>query len=85
MVNSGSNTVSVINTSTNTVVKTVRVGTIRRDRHHPQRELRLRGQHGSKATVSVINTSTNTVVETVTVGIGADHGSRSPPTGATPT
>jgi len=43
--NSGSGTVSVINTATNAVTATVTVGTttVRRDRH-PQRLLRLRGQ-----------------------------------------
>jgi YVTN family beta-propeller protein len=66
--NRASNTVSVIKTSTNTVVKTVTVG------NDPYRvAITPNGSYAyvpnaGYGTVSVIKTSTNTVVKTVTVG-----------------
>jgi YVTN family beta-propeller protein len=68
--NEGSNTVSVIDTSTNTVVSTVAVG------FGPENvAITPNGQFAyvpntGSGTVSVIDTSTNTVVSTVAVGAG---------------
>ena len=73
--NYGSNSVSVINTSTNTVSTTVTVGSSPYGvAINPAGTYAYVANHGSN-TVSVINTSTNTVSATVTVGSGpfGDH------------
>lgn len=63
--NSGSNTVSVINTATNTVVKTVPVGTVPVGvAVHPVGTHTYVANSGS-TTVSVLDTATNTVINTV--------------------
>ena len=71
--NSQDNTVSVIDTATNTVVATVPVGV------NPSgiaitpdgtRAYTANGFTGASNTVSVMETATNTVVATVTVGVG---------------
>jgi YVTN family beta-propeller protein len=74
--NSGSNNVSVIDSSTSTVVAAVRVGSypyglgVTPDNTH----VYVRNENGD--TVSVIDTSTNTVAATVSLG------SRAPPDAA---
>ena len=66
--NTGANTVSVIDTASNTVAATVPVGSLSPwGRHHPGWETRLCREWGS-GTVSVIDTASNTVVATVAVG-----------------
>ena len=67
--NDGADTVSVIDTATNTVVATVPVGIAPRGRRHPGWETRLCHESSSSSTVSVIDTATNTVVATIPVGI----------------
>ena len=76
---SETDTVSVIDTATNTVVATVPVGVWPLwGRGHPGWDTRLRHEywpvcrsvHPSANTVSVIHTATNTVVKTIPVGTG---------------
>jgi len=66
--NYGSGTVSVINTSTNTVVNTITVGTRPYGVAITPNGLYAYVANVGSGTVSVINTSTNTVVDTITVG-----------------
>ena len=68
--NAGSGTVSVINTSTNTVVKTVGVGSDPCGVAITPNGSDAYVANAGSGTVSVINTSTNTVVKTVGVGSG---------------
>ena len=73
VVNDGSNTVSVIDTATNPVVRPrSRWGIRPRGRRHPGRETRLRRELGAPDNVSVIDTASNKVVATVEVGNGPD-------------
>ena len=69
MTNNASDTVSVIKTSTNTVVKTVMVGSEPSGVAITPNGSDAYVTNGS-GTVSVIKTSTNTVVKTVAVGSG---------------
>jgi len=66
--NYSSNTVSVINTSTNTVVNTITVGTRPYGVAITPNGLYAYVANAGSGTVSVINTSTNTVVNTISVG-----------------
>jgi YVTN family beta-propeller protein len=66
--NSGSNTVSVINTATNTVVATVSVGTNPFGVAMTPDGSRVYVTNEGSNTVSVIDTATNTVTATVPVG-----------------
>ena len=66
--NSGSNTVSVIDTATNTVVATVAVGSQPLGVAVTPNGAHVYVTNHSSSTVSVIDTATNTVVATVPVG-----------------
>ncbi len=66
--NRGGNTVSVIDTSTNSVVDTVTVGGNPRGVAVNPAGTRVYVANDSSGTVSVIDSSTNNVVDTVTVG-----------------
>jgi len=66
--NQGSANVSVINTSTNTVVTTISVGTSPISATVTPNGLYAYVTNQGNANVSVINTSTNTVVTTISVG-----------------
>jgi YVTN family beta-propeller protein len=66
--NSGSNNVSVIDSSTNTVVATVTVGNSPHGVAVTPDNTHVYVTNDGSDTVSVIDTSTNTVVATVTVG-----------------
>ena len=64
----GSNSVSVIDTATNTVIATVPVGTWPRGVSVNPAGTRVYVANGGSNNVSVIDTATNTVVATVLVG-----------------
>ena len=64
----GSNTVSVINTATNTVVATIPVGSVPQLLAVSPDGTRVYVPNQGSNTVSVINTATNTVVATIPVG-----------------
>jgi YVTN family beta-propeller protein len=66
--NIGSNTVSVINTATNTVMGTVAVGNSPHGVSVSPDGSKVYAANFDSATVSVINTATNTVTTTVAVG-----------------
>ncbi|MDY7965682.1 YncE family protein, partial [Bacillus thuringiensis] len=66
--NFGSNTVSVIDTSSNTVVATVPVGVAPSSVAVTPNEKFVYVANSSSSTVSVIDTSSNTVIATVPVG-----------------
>jgi YVTN family beta-propeller protein len=66
--NSGDNTVSVIDTATNTVTKTVKVGSSPSDVAESPDGSRVYVANQLDDTVSVIDTATNTVTDTVKVG-----------------
>ena len=66
--NSGSNTVSVIDTKTNTVVVTIPVGTTPQGVAYDSNDGRVYVANSGSNTVSVIDTKTNTVVVTIPVG-----------------
>ncbi len=70
--NAGSNTVSVIKTSTNMVVKKVRVGNAPDGVAITPNGSDAYVANFDSNTVSVIKTSTNMVVKTVRVGSGPD-------------
>ncbi|MEI6752953.1 MAG: FISUMP domain-containing protein [Paludibacter sp.] len=66
--NQGNNTVSVINTSTNTVTATVNVGNTPSGVSISPDGKKVYVSNGGSNTVSVINTATNTVTSTIAVG-----------------
>jgi YVTN family beta-propeller protein len=68
--NNASNTVSVVDTATNTVTANVAVGTGPTGVAVNAAATRVYVTNSTSSTVSVINTSTNTVSATVAVGIG---------------
>jgi YVTN family beta-propeller protein len=68
VVNYWVNTVSVIDTSDNTVTDTITVGTQPQDIAFDSANNRMYVTNGGAGTVSVIDTSDNTVTDTITVG-----------------
>ena len=64
----GANTVSVINTATNTVTATITVGTYPYGVSVSPDGSKVYVANNGDGTVSVINTATNTVTATITVG-----------------
>ena len=70
--NSGSNTVSVIDTATNTVVSTIPVGTTPFGVAVTPDGSKVYIANATSNTVSVIDTATNAVVSTIPVGSGPD-------------
>jgi YVTN family beta-propeller protein len=67
--NSGDNTVSVINESTNTVVATIPVGALPAGLAYDPDQNEIYVANSRDGTVSVISDTTNTVVATIPVGI----------------
>jgi YVTN family beta-propeller protein len=74
--NQNSGTVSVIDTATNAVIATVRVGVEPNGVAVSPDGGRVYIANGASGTVSVIATATNTVIATIPVGVGAEEGIR---------
>ncbi len=68
--NQGSNTVSVIDSSTNTVIKTIPVGSAPQGVAYNSNNNDMYVANSNSGGVSVIDSSTNTVIKTIPVGKG---------------